>query len=271
MKMPHQPRYIQVGNQQLHYLSSGNGSRLLLAFHGYGEDAGIFWQFEKYLSNNYTILSIDLPHHGKSNGPETNKLSPQQLTGMVKELMKTHHVLKISLLGYSMGGRVCLSIITEMPEVIDTVTLIATDGLSVDTYYHFFTRTTIGKKIFRNMLIHPQPYFKVISWLRKVGLSDESRYKFVMHYLGTEAARKQLGLVWPAMSELIPDTRKLKQVLDQYKIPVHLFMGKYDRVMPPKLAEKFKGGLETVHLHIVEKGHRILGTDTVEAIAQTLL
>src|SRR6185437_10973172 len=104
------------------------------------------------------------------------QLMEKDLVTMVEKLMTAYHVDKVSLLGYSMGGRVALTILENMPANIDKVTLAATDGLSVNFYFWFFTRTYIGKKIFRNMLEKPQPYFRVMDWLKDRKLADASRH-----------------------------------------------------------------------------------------------
>ena len=269
--MPSESFFIEVGEEKLHYLRFGSGRRLLLAFHGYGEEAGTFWQFGKILADEYKTLAFDLPWHGKSKWGKTAFFTNEALLKMVQQLMVTNKVQSVSLIGYSMGGRVCLSILSCMPEAIDKVTLMAPDGLRIDKYYHFCTHNTIGKFLFRSFLKFPAPWFFLITLIKNVKLLDASRYKFVMHYLGTEAARLQLGRVWPVMSCIDPD-KDIRKKISQHQIPINIFMGRYDKVMPPKLATDFAKGIEEqVKIHILEKGHRLVTSDYVPQIAATLL
>ena len=262
--------YISLGAEQLHYLRSGTGRRLLLAFHGYGNDASIFSPIEKQLQNDFIILSFDLPHHGKSKWGNT-PLTKKDLLELIAQLKKEYNVEKISLLGYSLGGRVCFTILELMPASIDRVVLLATDGLKPNGYYYFFTRTYLGKKLFRNMLEKPGSYFKFMNWLKKRNLVDASRHKFVMQSLATAENRDFLLRVWPGMNELIPRPAKLRAAITQYHIPVVIFMGAYDKIMPPALGEKFKSGLDSVQLYILDKGHRIFDDDNAAQIAKSLL
>ena len=262
--------YIPLGNERLHYLKTGIGKRLLLAFHGYGNDAGIFKPIEEYLADDFTVLSFDLPHHGRStwsNAPLT-KSDLVQLIGTVK---KNHKVEKVSLLGYSLGGRVCLAIIEMSPGDIDHATLLATDGLVPNNYYSFFTNTNLGKKMFTNMLQKPARYFRVMEWFKKLHLVHPSRYKFAMHSLGTPEARNLLLKVWPAMSKLIPSPLRLRNVIAKYRIPITLFMGANDKIMPPRLGAQFKSGLDSVQMHILNRGHIIFDHENAEQIAKSLL
>ncbi len=263
--------YISVGNEKLHYLQWGSGKRLLLAFHGYGNDAHIFGAFKEYLAKEYTILSFDLPHHGESKWPDGVKLTKPQLSDMVDRIKATYKVEKISLLGYSMGGRVCLSIIEGIPEAIDKVVLIAADGLTINFYYYFLTRTFIGRKLFKNMLEKPQRFFTVLNWLNKKHLVNAARHRFVTYFLHSENSRKFLLQVWPGMSDIIPSPTKLKRLIGQYHIPVSIFMGAQDRIIPPSLAKNFKEGLDTVQLYVLEKGHQVFDHQNAQQIAVRLL
>jgi pimeloyl-ACP methyl ester carboxylesterase len=262
--------FIPVGKETLHYRKWGHGKRLLLAFHGYGDDADIFYPLQEYLADDYTILSIDLPHHGNSNWTD-NLLRKNDIIALVETLKKEYSVEKISLIGYSMGGRVCLSIIEQVPASINKVVLMASDGLTINLYYYFFTRTAIGKMVFRNMLEKPGPYLGVIRWLKKMNMVDASRYKFVMHFLEEKDGRDLLLKVWPGMREFVPSPPKIKAMIRKHHIHVSIFMGEYDKVIPATQAKKFSAGLSSVKVYILKKGHRVFDHENVRLIAGQLL
>lgn len=265
------PNYISVGSGQLHYLQWGTGKKLLLAFHGYGNDASVFHPFSPYLGTEYTILSLDLPHHGRSKWIEETALLKSDLVKLVERLKTQFHVTKVSLLGYSMGGRVCLTLVELLPESIDKVVLIAADGLSRNFYYYFLTRTLIGKKLFRHMLENPERYFKIMDWLKNKNIVNAARHKFAMQYLQSAEMRKFLLQVWPGMRYMVPNPRRLKTAIHQYEIRIAIFMGAYDRIIPAGLAEEFKKGLDSVKVFTLEKGHRVFDRDNAQQIAAHLL
>ncbi len=263
--------YIELGGERLHYLKWGSGKRLLLAFHGYGDDANIFLPIRQYLEDDYTVLSVDLPHHGGSNWQTDELFDRHGLITMVNELMHTYHVSKVSLMGYSMGGRVCLSVIEQQPQCIDRVALIATDGLTVNFYYYFFTKTAVGRKMFNHMLERPGKYLGVIEWLKKKNLVDGSRYKFVMHFLGSEENRSFLQKVWPNTSDLMPAPDRVKKMIRKYRIQVAVFMGAHDKIIPLAHAHRFKKGLDTVRVFVLDKGHRLFDDTNAHLVAEQLL
>lgn len=263
--------YINIGTEQLHYLQAGNGKKLLLAFHGYGNTADMFMPFAEHLTD-HTIVSIDLPHHGNSSWSDNLHLTTQHLSDLANQLLTKYNCNRISLIGYSMGGRVCLKIAELMPEKVDMIILLASDGLTFNTFYYFVTRTTPGKYLFKSFLSSPQRYMPIIDWASKLNIIDASRHKFAMLYLNKAEEREFLLKVWPCMSLLIPDYKKLSQQLTQHNIHVCVYMGKYDKVIPVNLAERFKDALsnENVEIHLLNKGHRLIDDDTLPIIAKSL-
>jgi pimeloyl-ACP methyl ester carboxylesterase len=262
--------YISAGTEQLHYLEWGSGKKLLLAFHGYGNDAAIFKSF-KYHLHDHIILSFDLPHHGASKWTGEQLLKTKDLVTLVGELKAKYKVDKVSLLGYSMGGRVCMTIVQHMPESVAKVVLLAADGLAINKLYYFCTRTAIGKKIFKDVLQRPDKYFRVIDWLRKANIINAAQHRLGMQHIETADRRRMLQHVWLSMSDLLPNPGRLKEVIKQHQIPVSIFMGSYDKIMPPSLAGKFRRGLDTVQVITLEKGHRLFDETNTHIIAEHLL
>ena len=271
LHMHHSSGYINIGPFRLHYLKMGTGRKLLVAFHGYGSDASLFLPFEKYLSRNYTIYAFDLPHHGKSHCDTQPALEKGHMLELINDLQKQMHVDKVSLMGYSIGGRVALSIVELVPVQIERVVLIASDGLVFNGFYHFLTNTSVGKGLFKNFLQKPKVYVSLLDWLRKLRLVDNHRHGFAKHYLGSESNRSFLLKVWPCLRHLVPDDPYLRRTVQNQSIPVHIYMGQHDKIIPVRLAQRFKDNLDTVHLYILDKGHRLLDAETVPQIAAALL
>ena len=174
------------------------------------------------------------------------------------------------MLGYSIGGRVCLKIIELMPENIDKTVLLAPDGLTFNTLYYFVTRNFIGKKLFRSFLQEPSKYMHWVERAKKNKWIDESRYKFAMRYLQSPTSREFLWKVWPCMAHIIPDINKVKKAISKYALPVEIFMGKHDRIIPVSQARSFQKELDSVQLHILDRGHHMFDAETVPQISSAL-
>ena len=265
----HQSGYITFGSKRFHFLRFGNGKKLIITFHGYGNDASIFAIFHSYLPD-HTIISVDLPYHGGSEWTEEKQLEKADLIELVQELMKETNVERVNLAGYSIGARACLCITELMPEHIDKILLIAPDGLVPNTLYSFVTRNALGKWLFKDFLTKPSRYMYLINLLNKINLVNDARYKFAMHYISNEAGRDLLLRVWPNLGHIVPDKKKLREAIKKYKLPVHIFIGRRDKVILIRYGEEFKKGLETVQLAMVEKGHWLMDEETVSKMAKSL-
>jgi len=263
--------YIAIGNGRFHYLKMGSGKRLLICFHGYGNNASLFYPFEHYLGKDFTIISVDLPHHGKTEWRLNTLLQPKELMQFVHALMEEYSVADVALLGYSIGGRVCLAITELMPQYIDKVLLIASDGLVFNPLYFTVTRTLPGRRFFKSFLTEPKRYVSLFDWMQRKKWIDQSRYKFAMHYLGSERERSLLFNVWNNLSLLVPRMKRLKSAIKTHHLPLYIFMGSHDKIIPVKNAKHFIQGLDSAQLFIVEKGHRVFDNDTLPQMANCLI
>lgn len=263
--------YLSIGAEQLHYLRMGGGSEVLLAFHGYGEHSGTFSVFEEHLGHRYTILSFDLPYHGDTwwNGKE--HLTEDDLATLVSNVKAEFGVQKVAIMGYSIGGRVCLSLMHAVPESIDKVLLMATDGLIVNRAYGFFTRQPLGMYLFQRFLRNGARSLRITDLCRQLRLIPDAFHRLATQTLRSEESRTQLLKAWPCLAHLVRSPSALISVINQHKIPVYIYMGATDRVLPPSLARPFANKGETVRLYILEKGHRIFDTGNAAQIASSLL
>ena len=262
---------FHFANGKIHYLKAGDGSKLLVAIHGYGNDASMFLPLRAFLNEEYTLVCIDLPHHGESFWDENTLFSMEDMRLLLDELMKENGVKKISLLGYSMGGRVCLSLLENMPEVMEHCVLVASDGLVFNLFYFFATHTSLGKVLLQRFVNHPQNYIRLIKWLRKRKWLDVARFTFMMNYVNSKEERAFLNKVWPSMSLFIPyNKKKIERIVMKHHISITIFSGDYDRIIPPKHALKFKQVVSSCRLVMLEKGHRIFDSVTWKKISDSL-
>jgi pimeloyl-ACP methyl ester carboxylesterase len=249
----------------------GEGKRLLLAFHGYGHEGSTLHIFTPWLQAAYTCYFIDLPHHGGSHWPEKAALQPAGLAKLAQYCMDKEQVTQFSLLGYSMGGRICLQLVELLPAQIDKVTLLATDGLETDLFYYLMVRNPLGKSFFKMLTERPERILQLLNWLHRKGWLAAQLHKIATYHLGNAASRDLLSRVWPAMAALIPNRKKVRNSIQQFKIPVAIFMGRYDKLMPPARAQRFAAGLPTVQVEVLEKGHRVFDAGNAGLIAASLL
>ncbi len=249
--------FIEYQGSRLHYHRFGHGNQWLFCFHGYGEEGEKFLFLEEALSQTHTVIAIDMPFHGKTDWRAPLLLEPVVLMDIIRQIVPPG--ITIQLLGYSMGGRVCLQLLEMYPKEISHLVLLAPDGLHKNPWQKLATQTWLGHQLFRFTMQYPGWMFTMMGLATKFRLFNKSISRFAHHYLDDAGERQKLYQRWTCMRKFRPDLHRLKQTIAAHRIPVHLLFGRYDRVIVSKHGFRLQEGLE--HLITVEEletGHHLL-------------
>lgn len=106
----------------LNFEKTGNGKETLVLLHGFMENLSIWSDMEPHLSENFSLLKIDLPGHGQSDiiaEVQTMELVAEE----VKKVLDHLSMKKVHLLGHSMGGYVSLGFAEKYPDYLKSLTL----------------------------------------------------------------------------------------------------------------------------------------------------
>ncbi|MCW3160289.1 alpha/beta fold hydrolase [Chryseobacterium oryctis] len=106
----------------LNFEKKGNGKETLVLLHGFMENLSIWNDMETHLSDNFSLLKIDLPGHGKSE-IVAEVQTMEIMADEVKKVIDSQNLEKIHLLGHSMGGYTSLAFAEKYPETLKSLTL----------------------------------------------------------------------------------------------------------------------------------------------------
>ncbi|MDP3452070.1 MAG: alpha/beta hydrolase [Bacteroidales bacterium] len=106
--------FSTVNGLPVHISDSKKGERVLVLLHGYLETLYIWEEFSSLFSNDFRIISIDLPGHGLSPTAPVNtmELCAKTLNSVLDKLK----IDKALLVGHSMGGYVAIEALKQNPE-----------------------------------------------------------------------------------------------------------------------------------------------------------
>ena len=268
-------KLLDYRGSKINYLLLGSGFKLAFCFHGYGESVGSFSFLEKHVGVNYTFIAIDLPFHGKNVWDERNDFLIDDLINIVNQILSENDLrkreLSLTLMGFSLGGRIALSLFQAMPDKIEKIILLAPDGLKVNFWYWLSTQTWIGNKFFSFTMKHPGWFFGFLKLANFLRLVNASIFKFVNFYIGDKEVRRLLYLRWTSLRKLKPISNKIKSLVRQNKIKVELVYGKYDRIILSSVGEKFRRGIEDYcNINVINSGHQVLHEKHVNDILPLL-
>lgn len=253
-------------NSFVHYLKFGNGTRFLFCFHGYGENAHSFLFLEKVLGHDYTLIALDFPFHGNTDWKEGFLFTVKDLESVMTAIVPLE-LQTVSIIGYSMGGRIALALLQEIPSNIEKVVLVAPDGLHKNFWYWFSTQTSIGNKLFGYTMKKPQWFFGGMAFLKNFRLLNKSIFKFAHSYLDDAGERILLYNRWSTMRKFKPDEHQVTAALKQYNIPLRMLFGSYDRIILSKRSAGLDQQNDTITVKTIRAGHQLLKEKYAKDIA----
>ncbi|TDE13788.1 alpha/beta fold hydrolase [Dyadobacter psychrotolerans] len=261
----------------LHYHKSGHGPNILLAFHGIGQDGlSCFQPFTEKLSDYYTIYAFDLFFHGKSIETFAADFSKSELitkkiwTQTIRHFLHKENISRFDIAGFSMGGRFTLATLETFADQIDNAFLIAPDGVSEHPLYTLASRFAPSRKLFRWLMQRPQLLFKTAGALQKIGIVHSSLYRFTKHVLNTPEKRLSIYSSWVAFRKLHFDIPALYQTIEKQEIKLYLFIGKYDKLLPPSAVKELSDLLPVERYFILQSGHSLLVEKTAALLPELL-
>ena len=269
-------RLLSYKKSRISYYRFGSGPAIAICFHGYGEDGSLYAFFEKYAGRDYTFYSIDLPYHGKTEWNEGLLFTVDDLRKVVAAIVDPDNIKapakkELTLLGFSLGGRITLSLYRAQPETVEKIILFAPDGLKVNFWYWLATQTFIGEKLFSFSMKNPGWFLGFLRASNKLKLVNASIFKFVNYYIGNKEARRLLYQRWMCLRQLKPDLHLIKDFIRINRTNTVLIYGKYDRIILPVRGEKFKEGIEEFcTLVVIESGHQVVHENHVQQLLPAL-
>lgn len=267
---------ISFKSSNIHFVYAGWGNNVIVCLHGYGDSSSSFEFLSRHLPPEvFTIIAIDLPFHGDTEWNEDLNLSVADLKNIVTGILEQRNISinqKIVLLGFSLGGRICLSLYQVIPERIEKIVLLAPDGLKVNFWYWFPTQTSLGNKFFAFTMKRPAWFFGFLRLLNKLKMVNASIFKFVHYYIDDAQIRNDLYRRWTILRKLKPDLGQTKSLITNYHTQVRLVYGKYDRIILSVRGEKFRKGIEDFcTITVINSGHQVLQEKHVDEILQAIL
>ena len=263
-------KQLQYKDNIISYESFGSGSEYILCFHGYAQAASRWSILEPYLNPRFTLYAFDLPYHGKTQWNAVDTFTVASLVEIVKQVLPAA-VKKFNLLAYSMGGRIALRLLQEIPQMITKAVLLAPDGLHRNRWYRFATHTVLGRRIFNEFKKNPKLIITVGKRLKKQGVLSEQMYNLAYYYIHDETARFLLYNRWISTRHFQPNLKLLRQIISQYHIPVEMVFAKHDKVIVADHGIEFIKGLEhQARIHIIDTGHSFLYASQAAFIASLL-
>jgi pimeloyl-ACP methyl ester carboxylesterase len=248
--------FITYGKTRLHYQKLGHGPRVLLAFHGFGQDSSFYLPVAEALKAEYTLYAFDLFFHGQSwLAKQHAPLTKPFLTGLIAEFLKTEQIDRFSVAGFSMGGKFALTLLESFPDKIHSLFLVAPDGIKTSFWYSLATYPGWLSAFFKRTVIKPKPFFKLVQVISSLKLMHPGLLRFAAFQMNSNARRLKVYKSWTDFQPLAFDLKKMVALLNTRKIPVVVFLATFDQIITANGLQFFTNALDNCRVITLKTGH----------------
>ena len=118
---------------RIHYRDEGNQlGQVIVLVHGFNGSLFNFERLVPYLSEDYRLVSLDLPAFGLTGAIPSGEYSTERFMKTINQLVDFLDIDKFSIAGNSMGGGVSWRYTLQHPEQINSLILIASSSVRVE-------------------------------------------------------------------------------------------------------------------------------------------
>ncbi len=206
-------------------------SNTIICFHGFGQEATAYEWLAK-AEPQLKVISIDLFFHGKSVLATGSPLTPPNWKAYFNFLIEQENLTQFSLAGYSLGGRFALTTFRLYPQRVKAIYLSAADGIVASRLYKIATGTAVMRSVFKGMLNSYPAFIKISNALTRLGILNKGLQKFALLHMKEASERVRIYNSWTAFRLMKLSPKRIAQISVKHQIPVHIALGKFDRVIP---------------------------------------
>jgi len=249
-------KILQYDGSSLHYEIAGTGAESLFFFHGFGQDRKAFELISQSLSHAYTFYIFDLYFHGNSQwGHGEQPLEKAHWNKTMEALLLVHKIEKFSLAGFSLGGKFALATLEAFPEKVQSILLLAPDGIKTSFWYSLATYPILLRALFKSMVIHPGRFRTISQTLDTIGVLDKGLIRFTDQQMNTEEKRRRVYMSWVVFRRLHFNMKTIASLINTHRIPLTILTGKYDKVIRSENMNRLLRHLTDYRHEILETGH----------------
>jgi pimeloyl-ACP methyl ester carboxylesterase len=245
-------------NNSISYLRFGTGEALLFCFHGFGDRAVIWYNLEKKLGKQFTLIAFDLPFHGQTNWQE-DRMQMSDFQSIINEILQIEKAKRFSLAGYSFGVRIVQQLLFSHAKQIDNLFIFAPDGMGTKGLTNATLLPIFARRAVCFLLKKPNKIIQLVNWLHEKKWVGQPVYWFFSQNISDAQRRKRIFFYWLSLDDFEVKLSVFKKQLQETQVSTQIFLGKNDEITPLSIGMYLTADAPNVQLHVVESGHQILG------------
>ncbi|MFA6037681.1 MAG: alpha/beta hydrolase [Legionellales bacterium] len=249
--------YITINNQELFYKKQGLGDEMAFFSPGLLMTNDLFSKQIAFFENKYQCISYDHRGQGLSKNVTTTNLSLEDLYEDTVSLIEQLADKPVHFVGQSMGGFIGMRLAQRRPELIKTLTLVASSSKVDDWLFNLKIQLLmLGLRMGLNTVVAESICHTIFAkgcehefWKQQFLSLDSSANNNIA------AINKRAGFT---------------QYLQQIQVPTLILAGEKDKIFPPQNMEDLLA-IPNAQFTIIPKAGHSLGWESPTLINQALL
>jgi len=189
------------------------------------------------LLSSFTVLTMDLPGHGKTPMSLEQPMDPASLANAVLETMDSLEIQQVHIVGNSLGGWISLEIAATRPERVHSILGLAPAGLWLQPFMVRHPGTAIGRILANSFKIF-SPVLLRFRWARKIGFSRVSpRWRDYSFETCLDAANSMANATgyYPAWDAFLK--KRFDKDIQSF-VPLTVIFGDEDNTLPAQTCQE---------------------------------
>lgn len=257
---------LQVNGTSIYYEDTGGDKPVILFAHGLLFSSQMFeFQIER-LVDEYRCISFDFRGQGLSDSPHSG-YDMDSITEDTLQLIRELDIAPVHFAGLSMGGYVGLQIAARHPEMLRSLTLMATsaEAISKEDYKRYKRLSFIGR------------------WLGYTLVSGEIMRRLFGPVFREDPKLYREQLIW--RNRLLSNNRKgiakavngainrqdISESLHLINTPALILVGEDDEITPADHAERMKNRLRNASMVVIPQAGHMLSAEAPDEVCDYIL
>ncbi len=264
-------KIMNIVGMNVHYRVTGSGEPLVL-LHGTGSSLHTWEAWTDQLSNQYQVISIDLPGFGLTGKHFANDYSIKAYTDFLDIFLDKLGVTKINLAGNSLGGHIAWQYALDHSNRVNKLILLNSSGFSKEDADLSLAFRLANTPVLNKFMLRVTPKSLVESSLEEVYHNDNKvTDKLVdrVHALQLRRGNRQ-AFIDKSSFDYADRSADLKNI----QCPTLIQWGKADEWFPKRWAKKFETAIPNGRLIMYDKAGHVpmeeLPTETAQDVLQFL-
>ena len=242
---------VIVNNLATSYKQYGNKKVYILLLHGWGDNCTTFTEISNSLSNEYSLIALDLPGFGDTESPQ-DAWGLHEYANFVADFCNKINISPRVIIGHSNGGAIAISAVSNGIIKPNKLVLLASAGIR---------SKSIKKSTQKNISHMVKPFLKILPNKSQIQIKKSVYSKIGSDYYVAEHLQESFKKI---------TSQDVQEIAKNIKIPTLLIYGYKDTSTPIEYGKKLQLCIKDSKLLVVKDAGHFVYKDDLDFVVNNI-